>query len=132
MSADTTDLARRDETMKARIMYIECKEGGLSNNGKIRKVTFSKSGKSIHCGGLKLKSLKGRGFKANYFDETTGFEYWVSGPKKDGSDCLYSGHKISIDQDVAGEYWITIRNQPESKDKLWFKSPGKYSKHSPS
>ena len=33
-----------------------------------------------------FQSLKGAGFKANYFDVETGDEYWISGCKRDGSD----------------------------------------------
>ena len=113
--------------MKSDIMYIECKEGGLSNPGKICRVTYSKTGKTILYKGLKLKSLKGTGFKANYFNEETGFQYWVSKPKKDGTDSLYP-QKVSIDPDVCDEYWIEVRKSPENIDKLWFKSHGKYKK----
>ena len=105
-------------------MYIECKENGLSNPGKICRVTFSKTGKTIIHEGLRLKSLKG-GYKANYYNENTGFHYWVSRPKKDGTDSLYP-QKVSIEPIIAKEYWSDIRNQPENKDKLWYKSPGKY------
>ena len=115
--------------MKPSIMYIECKEGGLSNNGKIVRVTYSKTGKTIYYGGLKLESLKGKGFKANYIDKNTGLHYWVSKPKKNGTDCLYTGNKISIDPDVATEYWTEIRGKPENKNLLWFRSPGKYKRN---
>ena len=59
---------------------------------------------------LLLKSLKGRGIYANYRDENTGLEYWVSAPKKNGEDRhpLGSG-AIKIDEDIADEYWRTIR-----------------------
>ena len=44
-----------------------------------------------------------------------GDEYWVSGPKKDGSDRLFAGRLpvIHIDEDVREEYWLQIRNLPE-------------------
>ncbi len=106
-------------------MYIECKEHGLSNPGRICRVRYSKSGRTIYYRGLQLKSLKGGGYKANYYNEKTGIHYWVSNPKKDGCDSLYP-EKISVDPDVSDEYWIEIRNQPENRDKLWYKSPGKY------
>lgn len=111
--------------MKSEIMYIECKAGGLSSNGKICRVTFSKTGKTIKYRGLRLKSLKGHGYKSNYYNEETGFEYWVSRPRKDGQDSLYP-QKISIDPDVCDEYWENIRKLPKNKDKLWFKSEGKH------
>ena len=114
---------------KAEIMYIECK-AGLTGPGKIRRVTYSKSGKTIYCGGLRLKSLKGYGYKSNYYDETTGFHYWVSRPRKDGMDTLYP-EKVSIDEDVQEEYWCELRKQPQYLERKWFRSPGKYSRRKP-
>ena len=65
----------------------------------IGRVTFSQTGKTLHYGGRKFQSLKGMGFKANYFDIETGEEYWISGCKKDGTDRLYGG-STAIDADV--------------------------------
>ena len=110
--------------MKTEIMYIECKDAGLSNPGRIVRVSFSKSGKTIKYRGLKLQSLKGAGYKANYYNTETGLRYWVSRPHKDGRDSLYP-QKVSIDPDVCDEYWLNIREEPENIDLLWFKSPGK-------
>jgi len=54
--------------MKSRILYIECKEESLSGGtAHIGRVTFSKSGKSLRYGNKTFRSLKGQGFKANYF-----------------------------------------------------------------
>lgn len=75
--------------MKPRIMYIECKAGGLSGPARIGRVSFSKTGRSLYYDGRTFRSLRGAGFKANYYDVETGEEYWISGPKKDGSDRLY-------------------------------------------
>ena len=73
-------------------MYIECKGGGLVGDARIGRVTFSKGSKSIYYNGKTFKSLKGSGFKANYYDEETGEECWA-----------------------------VIRNEPESKKKtrIW-------------
>jgi hypothetical protein len=49
----------------------------------------SKSGQSLHYEGKTLQTLKGRGFKANYFEVDTGEQYWISGCRKDGMDALY-------------------------------------------
>ena len=104
--------------MKSRIMYIENKSEGLSGPARIGRVTFSKSGKSIYYRGKQFRSLKGSGFKANYFEVESGGEYWISGPKKDGSDRLYGERlPIEIDEDVRDEYWTEIRHQPQNKDK---------------
>ena len=96
--------------MQSRIMYIEDKSSGLVGPARIGRVTFSKTGKTIYYRGRTFRSLKGRGFKANYYDVETGAEFWISGPKKDGSDALYGGRApVEIDADVAQEYWHEIR-----------------------
>jgi len=95
-------------------MYIEDKSNGLSGPGRIGRVTFSKTGKSVYYAGRTFQSLKGQGFKANYFDVETGEEFWISGCKKHGGDRLYGG-VIEIDEDVREEYWMSIRGMPECK-----------------
>ena len=95
---------------KTRIMYIEDKSEGLDGPARIGRVTFSKSGRSIHYGGRTFQSLDGSGFKANYFDVESGDHFWISGPRKDGADRLYGGSKpVEIDADVEREYWRDIR-----------------------
>jgi hypothetical protein len=100
--------------MKSRIMYIENKADGLSGPARIGRVSFSKTGNTLYYRGRAFRSLKGMGFKANYFDVESGEEYWISGCKRDGGDRLY-GERISveIDDDVRAEYWTEIRQQPE-------------------
>jgi len=113
--------------LKTRIMYIEEKSDGLVGPARIGRVTFSKSGKSITYRGSKFGSLRGTGFKANFWNRETGKQYWISGCKKDGLDSLYA-NEIEIDEDVREEYWVTIRNRPALKKKGAFKCVGKYSK----
>jgi hypothetical protein len=110
---------------QTRIMYIEYKGEGIVGPARIGRVTFSKTGKSIYYRGQHFKSLKGSGFKANYFDAETGEEYWVSGCKKDGTDALYST-TVEIDDDVKEEYWTTIRNKPEMTASATVKIGSKY------
>ena len=106
--------SRNEPTLKTRIMYIENKSKGLTGEARIGRVTFSKTGKSIHYNGRIFKSLKGAGFKSNYHDSETGEDFWISGCKKDGSDRLYGERlPIHIDEDVQLEYWTEIRNEPE-------------------
>ena len=106
--------------MKSRIMYIENKAEGLSGAARIGRVTFSKSGKSIYYKEKEFRSLKGSGFKANYFEVESGDEYWISGPKKDASDRLYGERiPIEIDEDVREEYWSKTRKQPHKKNKKY-------------
>jgi len=98
----------------SRIMYIECKAGGLTGNARIGRVTFSKTHKTIYYKDMKFQSLKGGGFKSNYCEVVSGEDYWISGPKKDGSDRLYGERvPIEIDEDVREEYWSVIRGMPE-------------------
>jgi hypothetical protein len=99
----------------SRIMYIECKAGRLTGAARIGRVTFSRTGSSLYYGEQRFQSLKGAGFKSNYFDVATGVDYWISGPKRDGSDRLYGERvPIEIDHDVREEYWRDIRRQPEN------------------
>ncbi len=116
-----------------RIMYIEYKGGGfvdfheyggnvskgngLHGSARIGRVTFSRTGATLHYNGKSFQSLKGSGFKANYFDTETGEQYWISGPRRDGTDRLYkSDWPVEIDKDVREEYWTEIRKRPELKD----------------
>jgi len=98
-------------------MYIEHKSfDGNDDRGSasIGRVTFSKSGKTIHYHGLKFQSAKGAGAAGNYFEVETGEEYWISGCKKNGQDRHWAGGgPVEIDADVREEYWTEIRKQPE-------------------
>ncbi len=108
---------RDPSAVKSRIMYIEDKSTGLSGPARIGRVTYSKSGSSIYYGGRTFRSLKGRGFKSNYVDIESSAQYWISGPRKDGTDRLYGGRSpIEIDDDVREEYWIEIRSLPSRKN----------------
>ncbi len=102
--------------MKSRIMYIEDKSGGLTGPARSGRVTFSKTGKTIYYRGRTFQSLKGRGFKANFYDVDTGAEFWISGPHKDGADTLYGGAQpVEVDEDVREEYWRDIRGATPPK-----------------
>ena len=93
-------------------MYIEAKPDGLTGPARIGRVSFSKSGRTLHYGGKEFRSLKGMGFKANYYDVETGEEYWISGPRKDGADRLYGERvPVEVDEDVKDEYWVGIRGR---------------------
>ena len=102
--------------MRSRIMYIESKPGGLTGPARIGRVTFSKTAATLYYKGQSFQSLKGSGFKSNYFDVENGDHYWISGPRRDGADALYATNvRTEIDADVREEYWIEIRRQPENK-----------------
>ncbi|MEO0363600.1 MAG: 1-deoxy-D-xylulose-5-phosphate synthase [Pseudomonadota bacterium] len=94
---------------RSKIMYIEDKSEGLEGLAVIGRVYFSKSGRTLHYKGLKFQSLKGAGFKANYFEIESGVHYWISGPRKDQNDRLYGGNSgVLIDSDVREEYAALI------------------------
>ena len=96
---------------RSRIMYIEDKTNGLIGNARIGRVYFSKSGKTLYYRGLKFQSLKGSGFKANYYETENGNEFWISGPRKDQNNRLYGGNKgVEIDNDIKEEYETIINN----------------------
>ncbi len=93
-------------------MYTERKAGSLTGPAGIGRVTYSKTGATIYYGGREFRSLKGAGFKANYFDVMSGEEYWISGPRKDGRDALYATNVATeVDADVTDEYWAKIRKR---------------------
>jgi hypothetical protein len=99
---------------RTRIMYIERKAGNLVGPARIGRVVYSKTGATIYYQGKEFRSLKGSGFKANYYDVETGDEYWISGPRKDGLDSLYATNVAAeIDPDVSDEYWAAIRKRPD-------------------
>jgi len=90
---------------RSEIMYIEDKSSGLEGSARIGRVYFSKSRKSLYYNGLMFQSLKGSGFKANYFEVEFGNQYWISGPRKDKNDRLYGGNRgVEIDADILEEY----------------------------
>jgi hypothetical protein len=97
-------------------MYIEDKSGGLTGPARIGRVTFSRTGDTLYYAGKAFQSQKGGGFKSNYFEVESGNEYWISGPKKNGTDALYKTNvRAEIDEDVREEYWTEIRKKPELK-----------------
>ena len=108
-------------------MFIENKSGGggLSGPARIGRVRFSKTGKTIYYKDAELQSLKGYGYKANYYDVNTKEWYWVSGPKKNGQDTLYPD-QIVIDEDAREEYWRDIRGIDENTNNSVIRSEGKH------
>lgn len=119
--------------MTTRIMYIEPKGMGDRqedhNPGRMARVSFSKSGKSLRYGHKTFQRVRGE--CGNYQEEATGEFYWISGPKKDGNDRLSPG-LIEIDDDVREEYWCEIRKMPDQKNTSSFKCSGKHGGKRPS
>ena len=105
---------RKARAQAGRIMYIERKAGSLTGAARIGRVSFSKTGRTLYYRGQTFQSLKGAGFKSNYYCVETGEDYWISGPKRRGGDALYGrSTPIEIDDDVREEYWRDIRRQPK-------------------
>ncbi len=111
--------------MKKRIVYMEIKShgGGYDDRGPARIccMTVSKTGKSLHYQGKTFQRTKGPAGCGNYFDADTNDIYWISGPKKDGTDRLEWAQSapVEIDEDARREYWTDIRKQPErAREKL--------------
>lgn len=99
---------------RSRIMYIEDKSKGLDGDAVIGRVFFSKSRKTFYYKGLMFQSLKGAGFKANYFEIESGDHFWISGPRKDRNDRLYGGRRaVLIDEDVRDDYMKLIYGAKE-------------------
>jgi len=123
-------LSTEGEFMQPKIMYIEPGGGLARSGGKIGRVTFSKSGRTLRHGNRSFQTLDGDGYKENYFDIETGERYWISGPRRDGNDALYP-MTIEIEEDVREEYWCEIRKLPDQKHITLFRSSGKYSRRKP-
>jgi hypothetical protein len=99
-------------------MYIEHKGDLSGGEARIGRVQFSKTGRTLYYAGKSFQSLKGSGFKSNYFGLESDDEYWISGCKQDGTDRLYGERvPIEIDDDVRVEYWTEIRKLPKSSTK---------------
>ena len=97
-------------------MYIERKAGSLTGSARIGRVTFNRTGRSIFYRDQVFRRIVGGGFKANYKEEATGEDYWISGCKRRGGDQLYTtAVPIEIDEDVRVEYWSIIRNLPDAQ-----------------
>lgn len=95
-----------------RVMWIEHKVGdGLAGPARIGWVTVKDRGKRLEYKYQIFRSLRGSGFKSNYYETHTREEYWISGCRKDGRDALYST-TAEIDDDALEEYWVNIRSQP--------------------
>jgi hypothetical protein len=96
---------------KTRIMYLELKTG-YSDNGpaRIGRVSFSRTGRTVYYKDKQFLSIGGSGIGANYLNVETNEQYWISGPKRNGSDRhTWGAGPIEIDADVVEEYWRDIR-----------------------
>jgi len=53
-------------------MYIESKANDLNGSARIGRITFSKTECRLYYRGSSFQSLKGTGFKANYYEVRSG------------------------------------------------------------
>ncbi|MGV6800505.1 MAG: 1-deoxy-D-xylulose-5-phosphate synthase [bacterium] len=108
---------------KTKIMYLEYKGEGTNGQGegRIVRISFSKSGETLRYAGAEFRYLRERGVKANYYEVSSGEYYWITRARKDGADRLFPG-PVYIDEDVREEYWIKIRQLPEHISKTKFES----------
>ncbi|MBN1607669.1 MAG: hypothetical protein JW940_13615 [Polyangiaceae bacterium] len=71
----------------------------------IARVVLSKSGRTVYFDGKALKRAVRGGVSGNHYDSATGYEYWISGVKKDGSDRHWAGRgKVWIEAGAVAEY----------------------------
>jgi len=108
-----------------RIMWIEYKGDGIIGPARIGWVKVSDKGKRLDYGDQSFRTLRGQGFKSNYYDVATHEEYWISGCHRDGRDALYSTD-VEIDDDALEEYWVNIRHQSANKGLKRFAALSKY------
>lgn len=113
--------------MKSRIVYLQG-EDDPKFVGRICRVKMSKTGKSLYYKDLEFRKI--RGYKTNHLELNSGFEYWISSPKKLGNDTLHPG-VVKIDVDVMEEYWSEIRNLPNNIKLTSYRCNGKYSSRMP-
>ena len=98
---------------KSEIMFIA--ELGDANSetlwARIGRVSFSKTGRTLHYDGHELTGGKGE-----YHDAKTGQRFHIQRARVDGLD-RSEGRKrgsfrVEIDEDARVEYWGQIRNEP--------------------
>lgn len=108
-----------------RVMWIEDKSDGIVGPARVGWVEWSNGGKKLVYGEQVFLSLRGAGFKANFYDRETGAQYWISGCRKDGMDALYNTG-VEVDDDALEEYWCRIRACPEKVGIKKFHARGKH------
>ena len=92
--------------LKRRLMYVENKDGKIDGvDARIGWVEFSRSGRTVYYRGRALQRLKGGGVRGNFFDASSGEEYWISGIKTRGSNTHWAEMtSVKIDADALNEY----------------------------
>lgn len=94
-------------------MFVQLKSGFGLDKGPawISVVSFNRSWKTARWHGKVLR--RGRGmFDANFFDEDTYEEYWISGPHRDRGDTRFSSIEPTIDEDAREAYPAFLDGAP--------------------
>ncbi|MCH6161595.1 hypothetical protein [Streptomyces marispadix] len=99
--------------MPQRIMYVQLKTGYDTDRGPswIAWVRFSKSWQTAYFQGRTLRRGSGM-IDANFYDEATREEFWVSGPKRDRSDGRYGRTAPDIEADAREAYEAFLQGAP--------------------
>lgn len=89
-------------------MYVENKDGLIDGaNARIGWVTFSKTGRTVYYRDRVLRAIGGRGVRGNFIDVHSGEEFWISGPKRRGSDTHpKEATSVVIDEDAMEAYQL--------------------------
>ncbi|WP_203841235.1 hypothetical protein [Winogradskya humida] len=103
--------------MPVRIMYVQLKTGHDTDRGPawIACVQFTRTWRTAYVHGRTLRRVSGTAganFDSNFYDVDTGEEFWVSGPKLDGTDGRYSNQKPLVDDDAREAYEAFLAGAP--------------------
>ena len=119
-------------------MYVEMKPDGDLAWARVGRTAVSKSGRTMYFDGRTLRRARPGTLvcygeeelrwvaptaKVNYVDCASGELFWISAPRRDGTDRLEAG-LVEVDADVRAEYWTQIRRSPELRETARFRSIG--------
>lgn len=98
--------------MARRIMFVQLKTGFDVDRGPswICWVNFGRSWNTARVHGRELRRLQG--IAGNFIDVETGEEFWLSGPKRDGSDTRYGPATTVVDDDAIADYRAFLAGAP--------------------
>lgn len=94
-------------------MFVQLKSGHDTDRGPswIGWVDFNRTFKTARYRGRELRRTPAL-IDANFADVDTGEEFWVSGPKRDGSDTRYGLRDTTVDDDVREVYEAFLDGAP--------------------
>lgn len=91
--------------MARRLMFVQLKTGYDADCGpsRIGWLTFNRTWKTARYEGRELRRTRGLS-DANFVDVVTGETFWLSGPKRDGTDTRYGPRTTVVDDDARSAY----------------------------